>query len=538
MTREALTVHPSMAVLAALGLMLAGAAATWSIMRIAGNERAAIPAAAVSDDSAQAQLPARRQGQAPAQDAAARDRQSGQPPSEVVVTLTKEAMDRAGVVVRPVRAGDSSSELRLPGVVAPNAYRQVVVTPLVSGRVTRVSVALGERVRRGQTIAEIDSPEKADVERRYIAARAELAAHDRELQRTEKLVTIGAASRQELERVHAAHTAQQAEVASARARLEQLGVPVPTVDNDNAAGTTIARGTPIIAPADGVILERQANVGLNVDMTSKLFTIVDLSTVWVVADLFERDFARARVGTEATLTTSAFPDSPAKATVAYVDPQVDPVTRTAKVRLELPNARDEWRLGMYVDVRLSGVAEPSAIVVPRGAVQTVGSRHVVYLTDSREPGRFVEREVQLGQTDAQSVQILSGLTLDDVIVTQGSFFLRAEADRLGLRQRTGGAPPAGTHASGSDASTQTIEVLVTARGFEPANVTVKRGVPASLVFRRVSDKTCATDVVIPSLKITRALPLNERVEIRLTPSGKELTFACGMNMLTGVAEVR
>ena len=140
------------------------------------------------------------------------------------MTLTPEAIQRAGIVVAPVSSGSGSARLRLPGVVEPNAYKQVVVTPIASGRVTRVLVELGQSVRRGQPMAEIFSPELAEVETRFVSARAELDAHERELQRTEKLVEIGAASRQELELLHAEHTAKLTAVESARSRLELLGL--------------------------------------------------------------------------------------------------------------------------------------------------------------------------------------------------------------------------------------------------------------------------------------------------------------------------
>ena len=173
----------------------------------------------------------------------------------------------------------------MPGIVEPNAYRQVTVTPLVGGRIVVVSSQLGDRVRKGQTIAEVYSPELTEARAKYIAARATLDAHDRELQRTEKLVEIGAASRQELERIHAEHAAQTAEVESARSRLELLGAEADGSSSKSQPGAT----TRVPAPIDGVVTERLANVGANVDATTKLFTIVDLSNVWIIADVYERD---------------------------------------------------------------------------------------------------------------------------------------------------------------------------------------------------------------------------------------------------------
>ena len=196
-------------------------------------------------------------------------------------------MERAGIVVAPVTSGTSGTEIRLPGVVEPNAYRQVVVTPLVAGRVTKVGPALGDHVRRGQTLAEIHSPALAEAQTRYVSAQAMLDAHDRELQRTQKLVERGE-SRQELEKIHAEHAAQTAAVQSARSQLELLGVS-PSALEKMAPDHNVSATTTVPAPIDGVVTERGANVGLNVDTATKLFTVVDLSTVWVVADLYEKD---------------------------------------------------------------------------------------------------------------------------------------------------------------------------------------------------------------------------------------------------------
>ena len=224
---------------------------------------------------------------------------------DVMVMLTKEAVERAGIKVMAVDTADAATAMRLPGVVEPNAYKQVVVTPIAAGRVTGVLVELGQRVGRGQTMARIFSPDLAEAQTRFISARAELAAHEQELRRTEKLVEIGAASRQELERTHALHTAQTAEVQSVRARLELLGVPPAALDGP--APGKLAATINVPAPNSGVVTERLANVGLNVDLATKLFTVVDLSTVWVVADLYEKDFSRVRVGSPVTVTTAAYP---------------------------------------------------------------------------------------------------------------------------------------------------------------------------------------------------------------------------------------
>jgi cobalt-zinc-cadmium efflux system membrane fusion protein len=515
------------AALVAIALLAAGAGAAYVLMRndaVADGHAADMPSPAGAQPSPGASVAT-----------------SHAPLPDVVVPLSQDAVERAGIVVAPVARGTSSTEIRLPGVVEPNAYRQVVVTPLVAGRVTKVGPALGDRVRRGQTMAEIYSPALAEAQTRYVSAQAMLDAHDRELQRTRKLVEIGAASRQELEKTHAEHAAQTAAVQSARSQLELLGVSASTLDNmTSARGVSATANVP--APIDGVVTERGANVGLNVDPATQLFTVVDLSTVWIVANLYEKDFPRVRVGSEAAITTSARRDSMLRGRVSYIDPQVSADTRTAKVRIEVPNTGGELRLGMYADVVVAGASGTSAPGVPRSAVQNVGDRTVVYLASPKEPGRFIEREVRLGQTSGEQVEVVSGVQPGDVVVTEGSFFVRAERERLGLRPAAGTAK-ASTAASPSDGrsneAAQAAKVVVNDQGYEPAKVTLRAGTPARITFVRTTDKTCGTEVMFPSLNIRRALPLNEPVVIEFTPATPgDIAFACGINMLHGTAVVR
>ena len=360
------------------------------------------------------------------------------PLPDVVVPLTDEAVKRAGLVISTVQSGSMTVALRLPAVVEPNAYKQVSVTPLVAGRLTAVNAELGTEVRQGQTIATIFSPELAEAQTRYVAARAELEAHERELARTEKLVQIGAASRQELERIHAEHTAQRTSVDSLRSRLELLGLSQEGIDG-LVSGRPVDATTNVPAPISGAVTERLANVGVNVDPSTKLFTVVDLSTVWIVANLYERDFSRVKVGDRVTVVTPAYPTMELRGRVGYIEPQVNPESRTARVRVELPNPRHDLRFGMLAEAQVEESAAASTLV-PQAAVQRVAERSFVYLPRPDASSEFIEREVRLGSPSGDHVQVLSGLMPGDRVVTEGSFFLRAERERLGLRNAVQAAP--------------------------------------------------------------------------------------------------
>lgn len=514
--RPTVTLRWTVLVAAAVALLALGAGATYVAVR--SREPSPRP-------DGESRLPATASPRAPVAAAGASRT------ADTVVTLSPEAVTRAGITVAAVVTGNAADRLRLPGVVEPNAYRQVAVTPLTAGRITRVLVEPGQHVRQGQTLAQVFSPEVAEAQTRYVSTRAELDAHERELQRTQTLVEIGAASRQELESLHAEHAKKTAEVRSARARLELLGMSAAALDGATMGKTDNSIDVP--APLSGVVTERLANAGQNVDPSTKLFTVVDLSTVWVVADLFEQDFSRVRVGSAATITTSAEAAFVRQGRVAYIDPTLAPLTRTARVRIELPNGRNELRLGMFVDVAIDGAGPATVILIPRSAVQHVGDREVVYLANPTEPGTFIERAVQLGRVSGDAVAVLSGLQPGDAIVTVGSFFVRAELERLGLGNRSPVAPPPSPLSSAPTSEPRTVRVTVGDQGFEPARLTVQAGGLIRMIFLRTSTKTCATEVVFPSLKITRALPLNEAIVVEFTPSKGEVAFMCGMNMVRG-----
>src|SRR5438552_434324 len=351
----------------------------------------------------------------------------------VEVSLTPEAIERAGIKIAEAKAQLSVSGLTVPGTVMSNAYRDTKVNALVGGIVRQVMVELGAEVGRGAPLAVIFSSELADAQTKYLSMRAMLEADHQKLERTQKLVALGSASRQELEEVTAVHTGHETEVAAARQRLLLLGLSADRVGKLESASQVVSEVT-VSSPADGLVISRAVNPGQVINAGQELFVVTDLSTVWVIGDLYERDFSRVRVGSPATVTIASMPGRTLKGSVAYIDPRVDAPTRTAKVRVEVPNRGGDLRLGMFVTVSFETGAAERIIVVPRAAVQTLGDRAVVYIPVNGEEGKFIERTVKLGAPIGEFVPVLDGLKAGDKVVTDGSFFLRAEATRT----RSGG----------------------------------------------------------------------------------------------------
>jgi cobalt-zinc-cadmium efflux system membrane fusion protein len=336
--------------------------------------------------------------------------------------------ERAGIRTVAATAGTAASQLRIPGVVQPNAYREIAVTSLVSGRVTQVHAELGARVNAQDPLATIYSPELAEAQTAFIAARAEQATHQQRQTRTQRLTAIGAATREELEMHEAERARIDAAVEIARSRLALLGIPEERTQRLGGPQDVITT-IPVRAPFAGVVTRRAANVGQNIDPATPLFTIVDLSTVWVIGDLFERDFARVRVGSPVSVTSAAYRGLALRGRVSYIDPQVQQETRTAKLRVEVPNASGQLRLGMYVDVELGDLGERSGVFVPKTALQVVGSDAVVYVADEAQRGRFIERKVEVGASAGDRILVIAGLQPGEAVVTDGVFFVRAERER-------------------------------------------------------------------------------------------------------------
>lgn len=346
---------------------------------------------------------------------------------EITITIPTETLDRIHLAFGKVTEGNLSVNVRVPGTVQPNGYREVRVTPLIGGVVTQVSGELGQTVHRGEPLAVVFSRELAEAQTSLISVNTELEREHKKLLRTQDLVKLGAVSRQELEEVEASHQVHLAHAEEARQRLLLLGLAeteIERVTSGRQASSNIA----IPAPIDGIVTKRGVNLGQVVGMGQELFTVTDLSSVWVEGNLLENDFAFVRVGSRAEITTPAYAGRTYRGNVDYIEPQVDPQTRTAKVRVVVENSGLALRLGMYMDMSFSTSEGTKALVLPKQALQQIGSTRVVYVAGEEE-GQFRERTVTVGEEMPSGIRVLAGVKGGERVVTEGSVLLRAESLR-------------------------------------------------------------------------------------------------------------
>jgi RND family efflux transporter MFP subunit len=348
---------------------------------------------------------------------------------ELTVTVAPEVMQRAGIKIEPVGeqvSSETASAAVTTGIVQANAYRATPVVSLVGGIVRRVNAELGQTVSRGQTMAVVFSDELAQAQSRYLTTQAELEEHHKHHARTMKLVEIGAASREELEQATSKLRSAESELASQRQRLLLLGLSPQRISSLRAP-EQVSSEVSLPAPVSGTVIARSANPGEVIQADKEILRIADLSSVWVIGQVYEKDLARIKAGSGASITSEAYPGRVFRGQVSYVDPTLDPATRTAQVRIELANPDQALKIGMYVNVAFAtlGGAESAVAVVPSNAVQNINNQHVVFVA-LNEGNVFAMRPVRLGPEANGRYPVLEGVSVGDRIVTEGSFLLRAE----------------------------------------------------------------------------------------------------------------
>ncbi|HKX33003.1 MAG TPA: efflux RND transporter periplasmic adaptor subunit [Blastocatellia bacterium] len=400
------------------------------------------------------------------------------------VKLSEEALKEAKIETAEAVEQAADEVLRVTGSVETNQQQTQQVTPLAGGRVERVNVALGDRVRAGAALAVISSPAVAEMhgklheaETRLMLAtqtlerirkpenrvsvtqaRAKLDEAEANLRRTNKLIEIGAGAGKDQIAAEAAYkTAKaeyefqsnislnrevqqaQAEVETARVEvdhlrssLRSLGASLPETGPEHGFG---GRGhdTSIItlrAPISGTITERLVNAGAGIEAGKPLFTIADISNLWVIANVPEAQVKPLRTGTTAQVRSAGGGEA-ITGRVTYIDPILNEETRTARVRVEIANPGERLKVGNFVEIsfRTAGGGQGSAekvVVIPDEAVQRLGERSVVFVPDEKEPGHFDVREVQAGGLIDGRRQITGGLKAGEKVVSKGGFTLKTQ----------------------------------------------------------------------------------------------------------------
>jgi membrane fusion protein, heavy metal efflux system len=342
------------------------------------------------------------------------------PPGEA--WLAPEKARLAGITVAPVRLEELDQVLGASGRIVFDDQRVTHVFSPVNGRVARLVAQPGQRVRQGDPLAVFESPDLGSAASDYSKAEAALAQADREYQRQQELFAAHASAERDLEAAQASRRQAKAELERAAEKARMLG----------GRAQTVSQRFVLRSPIAGEVIARAANPGVEVQgqysggTAVELFTVGELDRVWALADVFEVDLARVRVGSPAEVEVVAWPGRRFLGRIDWISGAVDPATRTAKVRVAIDNADRALKPEMYATVAITAPGH-RALALPRTAVLRQGEQTVVFRAAGTSPGgelRFERRPVKVDDEGSDAlVAVLSGLEPGDRVVTAGGILL-------------------------------------------------------------------------------------------------------------------
>jgi len=374
---------------------------------------------------------------------AACNRSASPPANSATAVSSPAALNPANQTIETeiVTTQSMSGWINATGKILVPEDQTAVIGPVNAGRIVRLYAGQGSRVRKGQKLADLESADIDQAESDYLKALAEAEnarrtataeiklaqeTYDRTKVLYEKTIVAGKnlqSAEHDLEVAKAAGASSiagtKAALTAARRKLLILGMSNAAIDGLSTKSDLSAVFS-LNSPIDGIVVERNATIGASVDTSASLFKIINISRVWVDANVFEKDLERIRNGQEVRLTVPAFPESKFSGRVIYVSSVVDPDSRTVKVRTEVPNVDDRLKPDMFANIEIVTDLNRSAISVPQSAVLDDAGKSVVFVADGNG---YKKKIVTAGIKGNDRVEILDGLSAGDKVVVKGNYLL-------------------------------------------------------------------------------------------------------------------
>jgi cobalt-zinc-cadmium efflux system membrane fusion protein len=371
-------------------------------------------------------------------------------PASIAVDANVEAAPPTaknnGIELEIVQMRPIEDSLTATGKVLALDDRTATIGPVHEGRIVDFYAGQGTVVRKGQKLADLESADIDEAEADYLKALADLenanrtsaaeikfnqATYDRTKLLVEKEITPAKNLQQAEHDLELAKSNGSNAIASAKVALENARRKLLILGLSDAAVRTIAAKQdlgrsrfPLNAPISGTIVERNGSIGATVGSDANVFKIVDLSSVWIDANIFEKDLGRVRLGQAVDITVPAMPNARFSGRVILISSVVDPETRTVKVRTEVANPGGELRPDMFANVEIATAGRANAITLPLAAVLDDGGKSVVFVA---EDAGYKKREVTIGLKSNDRVEIVEGLTAGDKVVVKGNYLLMQQA---------------------------------------------------------------------------------------------------------------
>ncbi len=342
------------------------------------------------------------------------------------VELSEDAVKSSGIEVAIAGPARIKTVLELPGEIGISRDLVAHVVPRLSGVAREVTKNLGDRVRKGELLAVIDSRELADSKSSYLSAIKRVDLARATFNRTEGLWKMKVLAEKEYLASRQAMAEAEIELQATARKLISLGIPESGLAAIAEAPGDLTRYE-IRSPRDGMVIEKHLSVGEALGEASGIFKIADLSTVWVEITVYTKDLGTVKPGQRVVIRSKELGIN-ATGAISYIGPLVGEQTRAAKARVSIPNPAGLWRPGLFVAVEVVQEDVPVKIVVPVDAIQTMGSWQVIFV---QYGNLFEARPVDTGRTDGERVEVLSGLIPGEKYVSKNSFVLKADIGKAG-----------------------------------------------------------------------------------------------------------
>jgi membrane fusion protein, heavy metal efflux system len=332
-------------------------------------------------------------------------------------TIPQDQMSHVQVVT--VQPSKLTRTLRLTGAVAYNAFSTTPVITQVGGPVAKILVVPGDRVKRGQPLLEVSSPDYSLLLAAYLKARDTFRVADKNYERAQDLFAHHAIADRDLLQAESDRIQAQADLSAAQEGMRILGIPKP----EDLEKSPISAQIPLLAPIGGEVVERLVSPGQVLQAgTTQAFTISDMSTVWVMANVYQGDLAYVKDGDPVTITTDSYPDK-FSGKISFISPALDPNTRTLQARIVVDNPGGKLKKDMYVVATVTAGVISDAIAVPDSSIlRDDENQPFVYVASGSN--QFGRRPVDIGQSQNGQTQILKGLSPGDKVAANGSLFLQ------------------------------------------------------------------------------------------------------------------
>jgi cobalt-zinc-cadmium efflux system membrane fusion protein len=332
-------------------------------------------------------------------------------------TVPQDQMSHVQVLT--VQPSSITRSLRLTGTVAYNSFHTTPVITQVSGPVSRVVVVPGQKIAQGEPMLYVASPDYSQLRSNYLKAKDAYALAQKANARAQDLYQHHAISEQTVEQAESAEIQASGDLVAAQAALKVMGV----TDPDALVKAPPSFEVPVKAPIGGLVVEQDVSAGQLIQPgTTQCFVISNVSTVWVLVNIYQKDLPYVRVGDQVTIETDTYPDA-FHGRIAYVAASLDPNTRTLQARIETNNPGEKLKKDMYVVATVNAGTIPNAIALPDAAILR-DSENQPFVYAAASANQFGRRSVTLGESLHGQTQITSGVKAGDRVVGNGSLFLQ------------------------------------------------------------------------------------------------------------------